>query len=399
MGSIRRRGKKARLEIIFMFQGIRRYEQSLYYCETGKDTCKCQDCRSASALLSEIERKIAEKTFKYETYFPDSKYVRENQQLHLNSDMFFDTYAELWLSSIESSVAYSTYKTYSTAVSKLSSYFSRFKLSEIKPSHIQQYISNSELSAKTIANYLGVFHSIFESAVRDDLLSKNPCKHVKKPRVQTEKVDPFSIEEVSMILDWMRQHHPHMTIIFALGFYTGMRVGEAIALKWSDIDFKHHKIIVQRTITKNRIKESTKTADYRVIDIIPMLDEYLHFQKQYTFMKSEWVTVTSYGEPFTKTQNITEDYFKPCLKALGLRYRILNQMRHSFACMMLDAREEINWIKNMLGHSSLQMLFRKYGNRINRNDGTRKGLLFSANCDEFVTNKKAALGKPLQSNP
>jgi len=396
MGSIRRRGKKARLEIIFMFQGKRRYEQSLYYCETGKDTCKCQDCRSASALLNEIERKIAEKSFKYEAYFPDSKYVRENQQLHLNSDMFFDTYAELWLSTVESSVAYSTYKTYSTAVGKLSSYFARFKLCEIKPSHVQQYITTSNLSAKTINNYLGVLHSIFESAVRDDLITKNPSKHVKKPRVRSEQVDPFDKHEIFAILDWMQKHHSNMTALFAIGFFTGMRVGEVIALKWSDIDFQKHTITVQRTITKNRIKESTKTSEYRIIDIIPTLDEYLHFQKQHTFMKSEWVTVTTYNQPFMKTQNITDDYFKPCLKALGFRYRILNQMRHSFACMMIDAGENLNWIKNTLGHSTLEMLMKRYGNRVNRVDGTRKGLLFSANCDEFVTNKKAALGKPLR---
>lgn len=352
MGSIRKRGKKKnRIEIIFMFQGIRRYEQSLYFCETSKQNCKCRDCKSANALLNEIERKIAEKSFKYEIYFPDSKYVHENQQLHLNGDMYFNTYAELWLSSTESSVAYSTFKTYGTAVGKLSSYFSRFKLCEIKPSHVQQYITTSKLSAKTIANYLGVLHSIFESAVRDDLITKkNPSKHIKKPRVRTEQVDPFDKKEIFAILNWMNQHHPHMTIIFALGFFTGMRIGEVIALKWSDIDFQKYTITVQRTITKkNRIKESTKTSEYRIIDIIPTLDEFLSFQKQYSFMNSEWVTVTSYDQPFMKTQNIIEDYYKPCLKALGIRYRILNQMRHTFACSMIDSGENLNWIKNTLG--------------------------------------------------
>ncbi len=45
-----------------------------------------------------------------------------------------------------------------------------------------------------------------------------------------------------------------MTIIFALGFFTGMRIGEVIALKWSDIDFQKYTITVQRTITKKPYK-------------------------------------------------------------------------------------------------------------------------------------------------
>ncbi|MCD8490916.1 MAG: tyrosine-type recombinase/integrase [Geovibrio sp.] len=72
----------------------------------------------------------------------------------------------------------------------------------------------------------------------------------------------------------MQEHHPQMTIFFALGFYTGMRTGELLALKWSDIDFSKYTITVQRTITKNRIKESTKTEKSRTIDIIPALEAY-----------------------------------------------------------------------------------------------------------------------------
>lgn len=399
MGSIRKRGKKQRLEIIFMYLGVRRFEQSNYFCDTNNSSCKCNNCKSANALLAEIERKIRENTFKYEEYFPNSKFINSQHKIHLNPDMLFTTYAKIWLENIESTIEYATFKTYSTAINAMQEAFPQYKIHEIKPSHIQSYISQSGLAAKTISNYIGVLYSVFESAVRDDLISKNPSQHVKKPIVRSEKVDPFEIDEVFEIINWMQNNQPHLVGLFAIGFFTGVRVGEALSMKWSDIDFVKHTITVQRTITKNRIKDHPKNGDYRIIDIIPVLDEYLDFQKQFTFMKHDWVTVTSYGKPFMKTQNITDDYFKPCLKTLGLRYRILNQMRHSFACMMIDAGENLNWIKNTLGHSTLEMLMKRYGNRINRVDGTRKGLLFSADCDEFVTNKKAALGKPLQSNP
>lgn len=254
-------------------------------------------------------------------------------------------------------------------------------LNQIKPSHIQTYISKSELSPKTISNYIGVLYSVLQAGVADDILEKNSAEYIDKPEIGSEKIDPFEKSEVEQILKWTKKNHPHITVLYAIGFYTGMRIGEVLALKWSDIDFNKHTILVQRTMTANKLKDSTKTSNYRIIDIIPELDEYLEAHKKYTFMKSEWVILTHYGDPFKKTDNIVDSYYKPCLKALKMRFRILNQMRHSFACMMIDAGENLNWIKNMLGHSTLEMLFKKYGNRINRQDGTRKGVLFSKKAE------------------
>jgi integrase len=55
-----------------------------------------------------------------------------------------------------------------------------------------------------------------------------------------------------------------------------------------------------------------------------------------------------------------EVVWKPALKKAGLDYRPLIQIRHTFATMMLSAGEDIGWVQNMLGHSSLQMIFTRY---------------------------------------
>lgn|GEM_PF-2176563 len=380
MGTIQIRGKKHRIRVAFVYRSIRRFENTDYYCETGKNNCKCRQCRSALALLAEIERKIDEGIFKYGDFFPESKALKTLNDLKLadtSANVGFSTYANQWLDLIEDSIAYSTHKTYSSDVSKLCQYFGNVELKKIRPTHIQMFIKQCNLSPKSISNIIGVLHQILDNAYNDELLSKNPTKVIKKPRVETSEVDPFNINEAESIINWMQEHHPQMTIFFALGFYTGMRTGELLALKWSDIDFSKYTITVQRTITKNRIKESTKTEKSRTIDIIPALEAYLKNHKQYTFLKSDWVLTTLYNQPFMKTENINRLYFTPCLKALGFRYRTIYQMRHSFACMMIDAGENLNWIKSMLGHRTLSMIFKRYGNKINRQDGTRKGVIFS----------------------
>jgi len=379
MGSIRRRYKKHRIEVIFNYLGIKRFEKTSFFCETGKPDCQCRKCRAAIGLVLEVENKIAAGTFRYQETFPNSKTLDKLGLSNVSLEITFGVYAWQWYDLKEPHIAHSTSKSYNTAVKALCAYFGTMQLTNIKPTHIKAYIKNSPLSPKAISNYLGVLHSILKSAVADDIIEKNYANsdYIDKPKVGTEKVDPFEKDEAEEIIKWMQKHHPQITIIFAIGFYTGMRIGEILALKWSDIDFNKFTITVQRTMTANKLKDTTKTADYRIIDIIPELDPYLEAHKKYTYMKSEWVILTKYGEPFTKTDNIIDYYLKPCLKALKMRYRILNQMRHSFACMMIDAGESLNWIKNMLGHSTLEMIFRKYGNKINRQDGSRKGILFS----------------------
>ncbi|MCD8492031.1 MAG: site-specific integrase [Geovibrio sp.] len=376
MAYIRTRGKQKRIEIVFTYKGVRRYEKTEYLCVGKKKPCKCINCRQALSIAEEIEIKIFNRTFVYKEYFPNSKKLYDIDIAQTAPDIKFSSYAWQWLDLKERSVAYSTYKGYLSIIRKLVDYFGDTELINIKYSHIQAYIKKDTTKPKTISNTANVLQQIFESAIIDDIISKNPVEFIKKPRIQIAQVDPFDRSEAIQIINWMEEKHPHIAIFFALGFYTGMRTGELLALKWSDIDFQSHKIKVQRTITKSRIKESTKTSEYRIIDIIPALDPHLKRHKQYTFMKSEWVLNTSYGKPFMKTENM-KVYYNPCLKALGLRFRNVYQMRHSFACMMIEAGEDLNWIKNMLGHNTLEMLFKRYGNRINREESTRRGLIIS----------------------
>lgn len=389
MGGIQIRGKKRSIRVFFVYRGVRRFEPTKYACETGKTGCRCSGCRSATSIAAEIDRKITEGIFNYAEFFPNSKAL--NTLNTASEKTTFEHYAKRWLLLKERILAFSTYKTYTSATNKLIDYFKNYAISEIKPTDIQQYIATTNLSPKSISNVIGVLHQILNSALHDDIIHKNPAKLIKKPAIASTQIDPFDIEEIEKIIDWVQKHHPKMTILFALGFYTGMRTGELLALKWSDIDFNKHTITVRRTITKNRIKESTKTKEYRVIDIIPTLDRYINKHKQYTYMQSEWVITTAQGNPYMKTENINRLYYVTCLKTLGIRYRTLYQMRHSFACVMITAGEDLNWIKNMLGHATLEMINRRYGNMITRRDGTRKGAAFEAKRAKNVPIRKKQL--------
>lgn len=83
MGGIRKRGKKNRIQAIFNYLSIKRFENTPYYCDTGKSDCKCRNCKAARAFVSEIDRKINESSFRYQDYFPKSATLK-NWELRMS---------------------------------------------------------------------------------------------------------------------------------------------------------------------------------------------------------------------------------------------------------------------------------------------------------------------------
>jgi len=89
--------------------------------------------------------------------------------------------------------------------------------------------------------------------------------------------------------------------------------------------------------------------------------------------------------------------WKKALNKLGVEYRPPIQTRHTFATMMISAGEDLGWAQNMLGHSSLQMIFTRYYSWIpkkTRNDGTA----FMASLGNGENDKKEESGEKTLTN-
>ena len=116
--------------------------------------------------------------------------------------------------------------------------FGNIKLDKIKPSVIASWQNKllNKLSSSTVQTIKIIFYTILDDALRDEYIEKNPIALIKAPKSEEIRLKkPFSIDEINQILNFIT---PKMKAYFAIGFYTGMRTGEIIALKWSDIDFE-----------------------------------------------------------------------------------------------------------------------------------------------------------------
>lgn len=248
-------------------------------------------------------------------------------------------------------------------------------LDKIKPSHLAKW-QNQLLethASKTVRSIRTVFQTILEDALMDDIISINPFKRVKTPKHEEfRKKIPFSKEEVFEVLNEMTDS---IRGFFAVGFFTGMRTGELIGLKWEDVDWDDRIIKVRRS-RRQGVDDKPKTrSSIRDVEIIDALWPYLLRHRELSSKKSIYIFETSRGEPFNTCAKISSWYWRPALKRLGLEYRNLYLMRHTFASLMISHGEDILWVSNMLGHKDSSTTLEKYARYIKRTDKARATFL------------------------
>ena len=249
--------------------------------------------------------------------------------------------------------------------------FGNRKIDSIKTSELILWQNEllKSLSNKTAINIRIIFHGIFEDALRDEIISKNPFSIIKTPKNISKKENiPFSKDEIFQIL---KASPLKIRAFFAIGFFTGMRTGEILGLKWSDIDLENRIIHVRRTRDKG-IETTPKTKssirDIEILDVLfPYIDEHIKLKKD-----SDYVFLTRQNIPFTTTNKISCRYWKKILKSLNIAYRNLYQMRHTFASMMIANGEDILWVANMLGHKNSNITLSTYAKYI-KNDKKIRG--------------------------
>ena len=257
-------------------------------------------------------------------------------------------------------------------------YFAKKRMDTIKPSHISTWqntlLEKASLAPKSVKSVRTILNVIFEDAVNDDIILTNPVRKASKlPHQKPPDIKPFSIKEIKKILDTAKDQFRNF---FAIGFFTGMRIGEIIGLKWEDIDFKNQIIEIKRSIGKGMISTPKTQSSYRSIEILEPLLPYLKAQYKISGKKNSFVFLTSGGNHYFDSNKIRDYAWKRTLKNANIPYRTIYHMRHSFASMMISNGEDILWVSHMLGHSTPDMTLKKYAKFI-KNDKQKRATFLS----------------------
>jgi len=286
---------------------------------------------------------------------------------------------DISLSMNQANRKYLTHRSYEMVLNRyVIPIFGKRKIDSIKPSDLVQWQNNllKTLSPKSVINARIIFHGIFEDAFRDEIISKNPFSLVKAPKLAHAKdIKPFTKDEIFLILENTPEK---IKAFFAIGFFSGLRTGEITALRYSDIDLD--KKIIKVTKTRNKgIETVPKTlSSFRDVEILDVLLPYLKNHIE-VFKKSndDYMFLTKFNLPYYSANKISTSYWQKILKKLNLEHRILYNMRHTFASMMISSGEDILWVASMLGHKNANITLQAYAKYIKNETKLRGSFLLN----------------------
>lgn len=282
--------------------------------------------------------------------------------------MTFKKYSTLWLSLGQKNWKPSTYDKNCGIVKNRLKDFSELEIDEIKPSFIRLWLASiDDVSNKSKKHYISALSGIFTLALQDEVINRNPITFLKSLQHTSPRIEPFSNDEVSQILFESKKYSKNFQVFIRLGFFTGMRTGEILALKLSDIDFVNETISINKT--RSRFGEgSPKTPkSVRKVPILKNLRQVLLNLIDNKILSSGYLLENQYGRPYRDSQ-IFQEIWAKILADLGIKYRRPYTMRHTYATFMLSS----NYVTPvrlaaLLGHSTPKMIYNVYVNYINQN--------------------------------
>lgn len=244
-------------------------------------------------------------------------------------------------------------------------YFGNIDLTSIRATTIIKWQNDflEKYASKTVKNYRGLLSLIFKFAVLDEIISKNPLDNVPSPKLKKVKLPNFyDFNDITKLINNSTGSFKNM-IEFA--FFTGVRTGELISLKWSDIDFKHNSFFIQRRLRDGDIS-TPKGYKIRMCYLFSQAKEALLRQYELTGDKSEWIWLTQYNEPYRTYDSLDRRFKKLCVTA-GVNVGRFYDTRHSFATLMSQSGQSEAWIKQHMGHYEFSTTLKHYIGRLKPN--------------------------------
>ncbi len=288
-----------------------------------------------------------------------------DKELEVNLQHNVKTIKELLIEVLENkskTLKYKTLEAYKSSTNQhLIPYFQDTLVTEIKPIDIKKF--QDSLVDKKLGN--GIINlarillkEVFAIAILHEWITLNPIKMIEMPkaRVSTKKAKPFTLDEIDLIL---ANTKGAVRNFFGISFFTGMRSGELLALKWEDIDFKTDTISINKTVASGYINTPKTESSKRDIEILNKAKEFLIAQRLETGLKNDYVFLSQHNTHYSCN---TFFYYalQDVLEKLNIEKRSLHNTRHTFASLMLNNGIEAIWVSNMLGHENLNITLKIY---------------------------------------
>jgi integrase len=230
----------------------------------------------------------------------------------------------------------------------------------IKPAHIDEWVADlveAGVSASKVIETLGVLKRILDLAVRDGAVAVNPCslRSARLPRRPTTDRPVLSPSEVQTLARAMS--HDSDQVLVKLLAYTGLRIGEALALRWTDVDLDRKVLTVRQSVEDTGgtlIVGPTKTYATRTVT----LPNSLVTDLEHRLDRSAALVFPNRSGGYQRYRNWRRTWDKACA-ASGVT-ALPHDLRATCASLLIDSGASPKDVQQHLGHQDVNTTLRLY---------------------------------------
>lgn len=280
---------------------------------------------------------------------------------------------ELWLERyMKHTIKIRTYNRYKSICDlHLIKDLGEYELEELKPNVLQDFLLkkiDDHYSTNTIKGIVSVLKQALRLAITLEFVDKEYCSDLKMSSSEEKEISVFTKKEQQVIESFCLNHKKRNYIGIVICLYTGIRLGELLALTWDDIDFNSNLLTINKTSYSAKVdgktqiivdKPKTKKSN-RVIPIPNQLVKLLRVIKKESNSKYV-ITTRNSGMVGNRSYQRT---FKFILKKVNVPYRNFHSLRHTFATNAIELGMDVKTLAEILGHTNAMITLNRYSHSL-----------------------------------
>jgi integrase len=323
----------------------------------------CETRRDADAILDEKRRES-----------------RQGTRPVVDPDITIEDYSTRWLAIVQATVKQATYESYRNMLRlHVLPAFGVVKVRQLQRGRIREWLAgrlNAEYARESVRIMQATLRVMLNAAIEDGVLIANPANGLARSLKlsvsaahRQEEIKAMTRDQVAVFLATAERLVPPLATLFLLLARAGLRIGEALALQWDDVDYESRREIrVARAFSRGRL-ETPKSGVGRTVDMSKQLAlalRRLHVERKAEKLRRgwqelpQWVFCTGVGTPYDLA--FVQRAFKRVVKAATLPTHFTPHcLRHTYASLLLQAGESPVYVQRQLGHASIKLTVDTYG--------------------------------------
>ena len=253
-----------------------------------------------------------------------------------------------------------------------------YELEELTPQLLQHQIvdmgkcgnkrTGKGLAPSTLNLIVAVIQDSLTTAYSIEITKIYMADKIKRPRIEEKKVECFTVAEQKTLEEAVKNDRRTKAFGILLCLYTGLRIGELLALEWTDIDFDKREISISKTCHDSKdelgryvrfVNPPKTSTSMRVIPIpkqlMPMLREIKKRNRSHY--------VVGDGDKIISVRSYQRTY-ELILKKHGLPHRGFHALRHTFATRAIECGMDVKTLSELLGHKNPTVTLNRYAHSL-----------------------------------